>query len=115
MRGFVLNQYEPNPSKFDQFHYFSDFFLNVKTNVNQMSPFSTFSQSPSPQTPWDPSNKILLAMAVPVVVLAALYDQMAPQLCPFEISNFMFLPLRPDVDEEITTGNSGRTILFVFY
>ena len=55
-----------------------------------MKHFSTFSQRPSPQAPWDPSPEQELVLAIPGVVLTALYDQMATQLCPFEISNFTF-------------------------
>ena len=57
--------------------------------------FQTFSQSPSPQAPWDPCPERELVLAVLGVVLTALYDQMAPQLCPFEISNFNIFSTTP--------------------
>ena len=45
-------------------------------------------QRPSPQAPWDPSPEQDHVLAVPTLVLTALYDQMAPQSGPFEIAKF---------------------------
>ena len=58
-------------------------------------------------------------MAVLVVVLTPLHDQMAPQLCPRGISKFdmclMAFSLPTEYDEGIPTRNSEMTILFLFY
>ena len=53
-----------------------------------MKHFSTWSQRPSPQAPWHPSQKMLQIMAMRLDKVSSRLDQMAPQLCPFEISNF---------------------------
>ena len=83
-----------------------------------MKHFSTFSQRPSPQAPWDPSPEQELVLAIPGVVLTALYDQMAPQLCPFEISNFDVFHKPPFPTSfallDITMGKMGNTIYLLF-
>ena len=75
--------------------FFIMFFKSSNKNGRKMKHFSTFSQRPSPQAPWDPSPEQDHVLAVPTVVLTALYDQMAPQLCPFEISNFDIFSTTP--------------------
>ena len=55
-----------------------------------MNHFSTFSQRPSPQAPWHPSKKMLQITAMRLDKVSSRYDQMAPQLCPFEISKKSF-------------------------
>ena len=67
----------------------------MSKNGRQLYHFPTFSQSPSPQAPCDPSPEQELVLAVLGVVLTALYDQMAPQLCPFEFSNFDMFSTTP--------------------
>ena len=54
-----------------------------------------FALFPKVPAPWDPSPEQELVLAVPGVVLTALYDQVAPQLCPFEISNVDIFPTIP--------------------
>ena len=61
-----------------------------------------------------------LARAVPGVVLTALYDQMAPQLCPFEIAKFAVFhaPLFPTSFPllDITMGPIRNHLpLFLYY
>ena len=76
-----------------------------------MKQFSTFSQRPSPQAPWDPSPEQDHVLAVPTVVLTALYDQMAPQLCPFEISKldvFQKPRSRPPLPSKNHHGKNGK-------
>ena len=79
-----------------------------------MEHFSTFSQSPSPQAPWDPSPEQELVMAVSHDKVSSGYDQMAPQLCPFEISNFDVFHNPPFPTSfallDITVGKMGNTI-----
>ena len=65
------------------------FFKNVKHKA-EMTHFPIVSQGSSPQAPWDPSPEQDL-LAVPTVLPTALYDQMAPQLCQFEISHLTFV------------------------
>ena len=55
-----------------------------------MKHFSTFSQRPSPQAPWHASQKMLQIMAMRLDKVSSRLDQMAPQLCPFEISKNNF-------------------------
>ena len=73
-----------------------------------------FSHSPSPQAPRDPSPEQDHVLAVPTVVLTALYDQMPPQLCPCEISNFGVFQKPPFPTSfallDITMGQMGNTI-----
>ena len=88
MRGFVLDQYELNPNKFDRFHYFFIFCKSSKKNDPKMKHFSTFSQRPSPQAPRDPPSGQELISLVSWDKFSSRLDQMAPHSCPFEISNF---------------------------
>ena len=82
-----------------------------------MKRFSTCSQRPSPHAPWDPSPEQDLVLAVPGGGLTALYDQMAPQLCPFEISKFDVVHNPPFPTSfallDITMGKMGNTIYLV--
>ena len=83
-----------------------------------LNSFQLFPKTPAPQAPWDPSPEQELVLAVPGVVLTALYDQMAPQLCPFEISNFDVFHKPPFPTSfallDITMGRMGNTIYLVF-
>ena len=83
-----------------------------------MKQFSTFSQRPSPQAPWHPSKKMLQITAMRLDKVSSRYDQMAPQLCPFEISNFDVVHKPPFPTPfallDITMGKMGNTIYLVF-
>ena len=85
MRGFVLDRYELNPSKLDQFPYFFVLFSKIQKNDPRMKHFSTFSQRPSPQAPWDPPSGQELVSLVSWDKVSSQLDKMAPQLCPFPI------------------------------
>ena len=67
--------------------------------------FSRFSQNTSHQAPWHPSQKLRLIMAVSLDKVSSRYDQMAPQLCPFEISSLTFF----DHSEKTSNGTMGIT------
>ena len=55
MRGFVLNQYEPNPSKFDGFrHFFSFFVSKLKKKWPENETFFNFFPTPQPPGPMAP-------------------------------------------------------------
>ena len=60
-----------------------------------MTHFPTFSQSPSPQAPWHPSQKMLLIMAMSLDKVSSRLDQMAPHSCPFFVSNFDIFSTTP--------------------
>ena len=83
-----------------------------------MNNFSTLSQRPSPQAPWHPSQKMLQIMAVRLDKVSSRLDQMAPQLCPFEISNFDVFHKPPFPTSfaflDITMGRMGNTIYLLF-
>ena len=83
-----------------------------------MKRFSTFSQRPSPQAPWDPSPVQELVMAVSHDKVSSRYDQMAPQSCPFEISKFDVFRKPPFPTSfallDMTMGKMGNTIYPVF-
>ena len=87
MRGFVLYRYYFNPSKSDKFLEIP-IFRKVKNKSNKSHILAFAAKTLRPQAPWDPSPEQDHVLAVPTVVLTALYDQMAPRLCQFEISNF---------------------------
>ena len=70
------------------FIFFLNFWKKFKKSGPKMKHFSTFSQRPSPQAPWNPSPEQKLAMAVSHDKFSSRLDQMAPHSCPFEISNF---------------------------
>ena len=79
-----------------------------KKTADENTHFYISSQSPSPQAPWDPSPEQELVLAVPGVVPTALYDEMAPQLCLFEISNFDVFLTSPTKTRFGTLGFTGR-------
>ena len=83
-----------------------------------MKHFSTFSQRPSPQAPWHPSQKMLQIMAMRLDKVSSRLDQMAPQLCPFEISKFDVFHKPPFPTSfallDITMGKMGNTIYLLF-
>ena len=86
MRGFVLDQYEPNPSKFVRFRDFvSFFFSNVQKNmVQNCNSFQFAPNAPGPLGPFPRAR----SRSCGSWGLTAPYEQMAPQLCLYEISNF---------------------------
>ena len=51
-----------------------------------MNQFLSFSQRPSPQAPAPRPQKMLQIMLVSWAKVSSRLDKMAPQLCPFEIS-----------------------------
>ena len=52
MRGIVLNQYQPNPSKFDRFRStFSFFFEKLKKMAQKLNIFQLFPSAPAPRHP----------------------------------------------------------------
>ena len=123
MRGFVLHRYELSPTRFDRFRVFCPIsflktFKPVKTNVKQMQHFPTFSQSPSPQAPWHPSQKMRLEISCNLGPVSSRLDQMAPHSCPFFVSNFdvFHKPLFPTSFAllDITMGQMGNTIYLCF-
>ena len=54
--------------------------------AQKMNHFSTFPQRPSPQAPAPRPQKMLQIMLVKCAKVSSRLDKMAPQLCPFEIS-----------------------------
>ena len=89
MRGFVLNQYELNPSKFDRFRQTCSFpSKSSKKNGPKMNQFSTVPQRPSPQAPAPRPQKMLQITLVSWDKVSSRLDQMAPHSCPFFVSNF---------------------------
>ena len=62
--------------------------MSKNTNDPKMKHFPTFSQSPSPQAPWDPSKKMSLEISCNLDAVSSRLDQMTPHSCPFLVSNF---------------------------
>ena len=120
MRGFVLDQYELNPTKFDRFRDFCLIYFKIsKQNGPTITHFPTFSQSPSPQAPWHPSQKMRLEISCNLGPVSSRLDQMAPHSCPFFVSNFDMFSTTPTKTRLGTLGITGRRkgnlLFFIFY
>ena len=68
------------------FHFSKICKKSVKKSGPKMNHFSTFPQRPSPQAPAPRPQKVLQIMLVKWDKVSSRLDKMAPQLCPFEIS-----------------------------
>ena len=120
MRGFVLNQYEPNPSKFDRFRQtFSFPSKTSKKSGPKMNQFSTFSQRPSPQAPAPRPQKMLQITLVSPAKVSSRLDQMAPHSCPFFVSKINSFSTTPPKTRLGTLGftarRKGNLPFFIFY
>ena len=84
-----------------------------------MTHFATFSRSPSPQDPWDPSPEQDHDRAVLLELESSIFSRMAPQLCQFEISNFNIFVDHPPKTRFGTLGftvrRKGNLFFFIFY
>ena len=91
--------------------FFHFFFKSSKKSGPKMKHFSTFSQRPSPQAPWDPPSGQELISLVLWDKFSSRLDQMAPHSCPFLVSNFEVFQKprsRPPLPSKNHHGKNGK-------
>ena len=85
--GINMSSIRANLTDFVKLFHFSKFCKkSVKKSGPKMNQFLSFSQRPSPQAPAPRPQKMLQIMLVSWAKVSSRLDKMAPQLCPFEIS-----------------------------
>ena len=93
------------------FHFSKICKKSVKKSGPKMNHFLSFSQRPSPQAPAPRPQKMLQIMLVKCAKVSSRLDQMAPQLCPFEISKldvFQKPRSRPPLPSKNHHGKNGK-------